>query len=312
MISTIINNVNCGANDLLGTGLNHCPIDITRITTLEFSARSFKYDDAEGDQVAYIRKEQQKGNIIILNGVVETAVETADDNITTRTGSGIEKLSGKNPIKWTFTFDNGIYFSKALQEMISYGQYNLAVYDSQGNKFFVETSNSEYKGFACYQVNAGSYMPSNGADAAQQTISLQLNREEYDKRISWIVADNLDYMADTDLDGYNDLRIDIVEANDTSDTFIIDVFMIANNKRVKLSGLGLDDLLLKINDVVTTPTTLTPFPDFAGRYTVTLAAALSSPDAMTLTTYDTVNETKIINIENVLYKSNTATYEVTA
>lgn len=312
MISTVINNVNCGASDLLGTGLNHCPIDITRITTLEFTPRAFKYDNAEGNTLAYIKEQEQLGNVIILNGVVETTVETADDNITTRTGSGIEKLSGKNPIKWSFVFDNGIYFSKALQDMLSYGQYNLAVYDSMGNKFLVETANSEFKGFATYQINPGSYMPSNGADAAQQSLTLQLNREEYDKRIAWITADNLDYMAETELDGYNDLTVEVVSAADGGNDVVIDVYSKADNKKVAINGLAKEDFALTLNAVSDVIVTLTPSTLTQGRYTIVTTTALATPNPLTIQTYDSDLSTPIIDVEGVLYKSNVATFEVTA
>lgn len=312
MISTVINNVNCGANGLLGTGLNHCPIDINRITTLEFTKRGFKYDDASGDTIAYIREQQQLGNIIILQGVVETAINTADDNMTTRTGSGIDKLSGKNPIGFSFTFDNGIYFSKALQEMISYGQYDLAMYDSQGTKFFATTSANEYKGFSCYQVNASAYMPSNGADSASQMLTLQLNRNEYDTKISWITQDNLDYTADTDVDGYNDLTIDIVTASDSTNDIVVDIYSKADNKKIAISGLEKEDISLAINGTVDTIVSLTADANTAGRYTIVSTTALASPNPITVKTFDSALSADIIDVEGVLFKSNVAEYTVTA
>lgn len=312
MISTIINNVNCGAGEVLGTGLNHCPIDINRITTLELTKRGFKYDDATGDTLAYIREQQQKGNILILQGVVETTVNTADDNITTRTGSGIDKLSGKNPVGFSFTFDNGIYFSKAIQELISYGQYDLAMYDSQGNKFFVTTSAGDFKGFSCYQINASAYMPSNGADSASQMLTLQLNRNEYDTKISWLTADNLDYTADTDLDGYNDLTIEIISALDSDTDFVFDVYSKADNKKVAIDGLAKEDFILTrdgVNDVIVS---ITADATIKGRYNGVATVAFASPDALVLKTYDSALSTDIVDVEGVLYKSNSATYTVSA
>ena len=311
MISTIINNVNCGAGELLGTGTNHCPIDIKRITTLEFSKRSYKYDDATGDTLAGIRTAQQSEDVIILQGVVETTIDTADDNYTTRTGSGIEKLSGKNPIGFTFTFDNGVYFSKALQELISYGQYNLSMYDSEGNKFLVETKSNEFKGFACFQVNAGAYMPSNGADAAQQTVRLQLNREEYDKRISWITSDNLDYTADVDLDGYNDLNLSIATAVNLTTDVIFDVYSVADNKIVAITGLAKEDFLFTLNGVEDVIVSLTPSTTIQGRYTLVSTTTLATSDIITLKTWDSALLSAIIDVEGVLYKSNTDTFTVT-
>lgn len=310
MISTIINNVNCGAGEVLGTGLNHCPIDINRITTLGLVKRGFKFDNAESLDLEYTKENQQLGNIIILNGVVETTPETADDNYTTRTGSGIEKLSGKNPVKWSFTFDNGIYFSKALQELISYGAYDLVFWDSMGTIFLVTTMSNEYKGFACYQINASVYTPSNGADAASQMLTLQLNRNEYDTRISWITAENLDYTADTDLDGYNDLTIEVIEGYSTENDIVIDVYSTPDHKKVAITGLAKEDFALTIDGVADVIVTLTPVVGVPGRYTIVSTTALTTADIVTVKTYDSTLFTNIINVEGVLYKSNVATYTV--
>ena len=312
MISTIINNVNCGAGEVLGTGLNHCPIDINRITTLGLVKRGFKFDNAESLNLAYIKEQQQLGNIIILQGVVETTPETADDNITTRTGSGIEKLAGKNPVKWSFTFDNGIYFSKALQELISYGAYDLVFWDSLGSMFLVTTLANEYKGFSCYQINAGVYTPSNGADAASQMLTLQLNRNEYDTRISWITSENLDYTADTDLDGYNDLTIEVISGYSTNTDIVIDVYSKADNKKVAITGLAKEDFALTIDGTSDVIVSLTPVVGVSGRYTIVSTTTLTLDDEVTVKTYDSTLLTDIIDVEGVLYKSNTATYKVIA
>lgn len=311
MISTNVYNVNCAEGGLMGTGLNHCKFDFNRATTLEFSKRNFKYDDATGDTLAYIQEKQQTGDVTILQGVVDITFDTADDNITTRTGSGIEKLSGKNPIKVTFTFDNGMWFAKAVQTLTSFNQYNLAMYDAEGNKLFAETKSGEYKGFACYQVNAGPYTPSNGADSAMMTITLQLNREEWDNRAAWIVSENLDYNAETELDGYNDLNIEIVEATDSSSNIVFDVYSKADNKKVAVSGLDESDFALTIDGTSDAIVSVTPSATIAGRYTAVSTATLSASEEVALKSYDSTLSTDIVNVEGVLYKSNTDTFTVT-
>lgn len=311
MISTIINNVNCGADELLGTGTDYCKFDFKRTTTLELSKRRFRYDDANGNTLSYIKEEQQKGNIIVLQGVVETSFETADDNYTTRTGSGIEKLSGKNPIKVTYTFDNGMYFAKACQALKSFNQYNLAMYDSEGNKLLADTKSGEYKGFACYQINPGTYTPSNGADSSMFTITLQFNREEWDSRVNWITNENLDYIAETELDGYNDLTIEIVEATDATTDIVFDVYSKADNKKVAISGLDASDFALTVAGASDTIVSVTPSATVQGRYTAVSTTSLSASDEITLKSFDSTLSTDIIDVEGVLYKSNTDTFTVT-
>ena len=304
-LTTIVNSVNCGASEVLGTGLKNCKQDIKRVTTLGLLERGLKFDEARSLELAYIQELQQKGQLIILQGVIELADNTAEDTIITRAGSGEKIVAGKNPYEYTVMFDNGLNFHKALTSLSSHRQYDLIMFDSKGDAIFTQTKAGEFKGFTLGMFENGKYTMSNGTDASAQSVTFQMvNRLEFDERVSWITADNLDYNAQEDLDGVNDVVFTITFNSVTSIVFTAKT--LADNHQVSLSGLLKTDLLYTVDGVSTTITTLVESTTEAGKYTLTVPA-FTAGKVLTLKTWDTTLLKTIINLSDVLYKSNVAT-----
>lgn len=300
----IVNSVMCGAGDVSGTGLKNCKQDIKRVVTIGLVERGYIFQEGDINTLAGIRLLQQKGKAIILNGVVEISDNTADDNIITRTGSGEKIVSGKNPYEYTVTFDNGLAFHKALTALSSYKGFDIVFFDSKGDVFFTQTKAGLYKGFTLGMFENGKYMMSNGADAASQSVTFQLiNRLEFDERVSWIVSDNLDYNAAEDLDGYNDVQLNLVAPTSGATTVDFTAKTSADNHSVSISGLAVTDFVYTVNGATVVPTALVE--NSQGNYTLTVTA-VSTGEELTLSLYDTVINTYIIDTDGVLYKSNIA------
>tara|TARA_R100000541_G_scaffold20190_2_gene30050 strand:+ start:4031 stop:4963 length:933 start_codon:yes stop_codon:yes gene_type:complete len=300
----IVNSVMCGAGDVLGTGTKNCKQDIKRVTTLALIERGYTFADGDIDTLAGVRLLQQKGKAIILNGVVEIADNTAEDNIITRTGSGEKIVAGKNPYEYTVTFDNGLAYHKALTTLSSYRGYDIVFFDSKGDVFFTQTKAGLYKGFTLGMFENGKYMMSNGADAASQSVTFQMiNRLEFDERVSWIVSDNLDYNAQEDLDGYNDASITLTAPADTDTSVSFSIKTVADNHLVSISGLLVSDLVYTVNGATVVPSAITEVS--AGNYTLTVAA-VSAADVITLALYDGAANSYIADVDGILYKSNIA------
>jgi len=249
---------------------------------------------------------QQKGKAIILNGVVEIADNTADDNIITRTGSGEKIVAGKNPYEYTVTFDNGLAYHKALTTLSSYRGYDIIFFDSKGDVFFTQTKAGLYKGFTLGMFENGKYMMSNGADAASQSVSFQMiNRLEFDERVSWIVSDNLDYNAQEDLDGYNDVNIVLTAPSDASTVLDIVVSTLSDNHKVSIDGLDISDFVVTVNGSSVSLDVLDSNGN--GVYGVNLTAPLSTSDVVTISLFDSAINSYIVDVDGILYKSNIAT-----
>lgn len=300
MLEDQINKVDCSGAGVIGTGLAGCRIDRKRVTALGLLKKGFVF--AEEITKAYLRELQQDGTLIMLQGVVSFADNTADDNIITREGSGIKVVAGKNPYEYTATFDNGINFHKALTSLSSYEAYDLILFDVDNTMFGTTPKTGGLKGLTLGMFENGKYMGSNGTDAASQTVSFQcINRIEWDMYAGWITNDFLDFVY-TELTGINEVLVTVEPIATASTTIVVDAYLL--DKTHSVDGLLTTDFELTRNGtvlvqtVVQSPTTK--------KYTFTVTANTTA-DIVTVRLKNT-----ILTPLDVLYKSNTATVVVTA
>ena len=294
-LETQINTINCGANGVLGTGLAGCRQDRKRVTALGLVQKGLVFS-AEITK-AYMRTLQENGTLIMLQGVVSFADNTADDNIITREGSGIKVVAGKNPYEHTVTFDNGINFHKALTSLSGYEAYDLILFDVDNSMFFTVTKSGSAKGFTLGMFENGKYMGANGTDASSQTVILQLiERAEIDERMSWIESSELDFSYD-ELTGVNEvlLKVNPISAGTS---IVASAFLLDNTHAVE--GLLFGDFAVTKNGVASNPT-IAVYNSITKKYTLTVPAMMAS-DIVTVSLNGIV-----LTLADVLYKSNTAT-----
>lgn len=294
-----INKVDCGANGILGTGLAGCRVDRKRVTALGLLKKGFVF--AEEITKAYMRELQQDGTLIILQGVVAFADNTADDAIITREGSGIKKVAGKMPYEYSATFDNGINFHKALTSLSSYEAYDLIVFDVDNTLFGTTPKSGGLKGLTLGMFENGKYMGSNGTDAASQTVTFQcINRLEWDSYAGWITNDNLDFIY-SELTGVNEVLItpDPIVAGTS---IVVSAFLL--DKTHPVEGLLFGDFKVTKNGALNNPTVAT-YNATTQKYTLTVGAMVAS-DVVEVSLNGTV-----LTPLDVLYKSNTASVIVT-
>jgi hypothetical protein len=294
-LQTQINTVNCEGNGILGTGLAGCRIDRKRVTALGLLQKGFKF--AQEIDKDYMQQLQQEGKLIMLQGVISFADNTADDNIITREGSGIKVVAGKNPYEYVATFDNGINFHKALTALSSYQSYDLILFDVDNSMFFTVTKSGEPKGFTLGMFENGKYMGANGTDAASQTVSFQLvDRAEIDERMSWITSDQLEFSYD-ELQGVNEVLVEVSPIVAASTTIVVSAFLL--DKTHPVEGLLVGDFAVTKNGTTLVPS-LVAYNIGTKKYTLTVTA-LATNDIVTVS-LDGIVKT----LAGVLYKSNTA------
>lgn len=294
-LATQINAVNCGASGILGTGLAGCRIDRKRVTALGLLTKGFKF--TEEITKDYLRTLQVSGDLIMLQGVVSFADNTADDNIITREGSGIKVVAGKNPYEYVATFDNGINFHKAATALSGYGNYDLIVFDVESNIFMTQTKSGEPKGFTLGMFENGKYMGSNGTDASSQTISMQLiNRSEVDERMSWVAGSEWD--ADyEEMTGVNEVIV-TPDAIVAGTSIVVSAYLL--DKTHPVEGLLFGDFSVTKGGAANNPTAAT-YNSTTKKYTLTVPALILA-DIVTVSLNGIVLTTL-----DILYKSNTAT-----
>lgn len=297
-----INKVDCTASGVLGTGLAGCRKDRNRITALGLVPRGFKF--IEEITKEYMRDLQQAGTLIMLQDVVSFTDQTADDNVITRPGSGIKKLAGKNPYEYAVMFDNGIAFHKALSSLESYNQYDLILFDVTDSMFFTVTKTDEMKGFSMGMFINGKYMGADGADASSYTVVLQLvERDEIDKRQSWISSENLDF-AVSELTGVNQVNVQVDPIAAAATSLVLSALLASDNSH-PVTGLLVGDFALTRNGVALVPSAAV-YSAVTKKYTLTIAAAVAA-DVITASLKDIV-----LTPVDDLYKSNIDTVVVSA
>lgn len=288
-----INKVDCSGAGVLGTGLAGCKIDRKRVTALGLLKKGFVF--AEEITKDYMRELQQNGTLIMLQGVVAFADNTADDNVITREGSGIKKVAGKNPYEYMATFDNGLNFHKALTSLSSYEAYDLIVFDVDNTLFGTTPKTGGLKGLTLGMFENGKYTGSNGTDAAAQTVSFQcINRIEWDLYAGWITNDELGFIY-TELTGVNEVLITIDPAV-AGTSIVVSAFLL--DKTHPVEGLLFGDFKVIRNGVLSNPT-VAVYSSATKKYTLTVPAFVAA-DVLEVSLNGIV-----LTPADVLYKSNT-------
>lgn len=294
-IETQLNKVDCSAGGILGTGLAGCKKDRKRVTALGLLQKGYKLTQVPDKD--YMRQLQQDGILIMLQGVVAFADNTADDNIITREGSGIKVVAGKNPYEYSATFDNGINFHKALTTLSSYESYDLVLFDVDNTMFLTQTKAGYPKGFTLGMFENGKYMGSNGTDAASQTVAFQLiNRYEIDLYMSWFDNSELDF-AYGELTGVNEVLV-TVDPVVAGTSIVVSAFLL--DKTHPVEGLLPADFLVTkagVQNVVSAAV----YNASTKKYTLTVTA-VTAADILEVSLSGI-----ILSAADVLYKSNTAT-----
>jgi len=210
--------------DLLGTGLEATGFDWDRVETIELSARGYTYNNISnptGDQtLATVQAAQVKGDLIILQGIKSFKITAVEPQINTADGSGYKTVTGELPYEYEVMFDNnGVNLWKALRKLNSKDAYNCAFYDVEGNKIFTSNKAGDvFKGFQTKMLFTGQYKGKEGNNPAEVKMNIQLADNGEMERQVWISGDVLNFDAKSDLDGVNDLYLEITSTVTSTST----------------------------------------------------------------------------------------------
>jgi hypothetical protein len=302
LISAVVNNLSCGANSQLGTGTKFCPQDIENPTVVVFAEKGTKFAPSDDLTLSAVQELQQKGKLIVLSGVVSFTDNTAENTTGTRESTGIKYTTLLNPYDFTFVFDNGLHFHKALTKLEGSKNYDMFIFDVKNDMFGALDRQGNFRGLDCQYVGVGGYKI--GMENSQ-SLMVQISRTQFDSDVAFVSNENLDFTAEQDLDGYNDIEIQLIAPTAGTTALGFKIYAKANNKLIPLQGFGVQNLLCKIGASTVTPTTLTvSSPE--GNYAIDVPS-MSLGQVVTLQLFDSVLNASIINLDGSLYKSNVAT-----
>lgn len=298
-----LNVVACSQGDLLGTGMEGCTFDWNRVATIELSPRGYAYTNEQN--LANIKEGQQKGELIILQGIKSFALVPVDPNINTADGSGYKTVTGEMPYEYDVMFDNnGVNYWKALRMLNSKDRYNVAFYDIEGNKIFTQNKAGVVKGFSVKMLFVGQYKGKEGNNPAEVKMQIQLADFQEMERQSWISGDNLDFSADSDLEGVNDVVLTASPLAVAATSLVVSALLL--DKSHFVDGLLVSNFKIKKNGVAVTASAVVADATLK-TYTFTIPAA--SAGTYTISTWDSALSTYTImnTASGLLYKSNVAT-----
>ena len=302
LISAVVNNLSCGANSQLGTGTKFCPQDIENPTVVVFAEKGTKFAPSDDLTLSAIQELQQNGKLIVLSGVVSFTDNTAENTTGTRESTGIKYTTLLNPYDFTFVFDNGLHFHKALTKLEGSKNYDMFIFDVKNDMFGALDRQGNFRGLDCQYVGVGGYKI--GMENSQ-SLMVQISRTQFDSDVAFVSNENLDFTAEQDLDGYNDIEIQLIAPTSGTTALGFKVYAKSNNKLIPLQGFGVSDLLCKIGSSTVTLTTLTvSSPE--GNYAIDVPS-MALGQVVTLQLFDSVLNASIINLDGSLYKSNVAT-----
>ena len=307
-LSNQINVVNCSAKDLLGTGLEGCKFDWNRVETLLLTPKGTIF--TEEDNLVNIKKAQQTGDAIVLQGIKMFNLVPVDPNINTADGSGYKTVTGEMPYEYDVMFDNnGVNYWKALRAYNSKDRYDICFYDVEGNKIFTQSKAGSLKGFAVKMLFTGQYKGAEGNNPAEVKMQIQLADYNEMERQVWIAGDILDYDAKSDLNGVNEvyLTADALAVAGTS----LKVTALLQDKSHFVEGLVSANFIVKKNGTVVAHTAAVAN---ASDKTYTLTIPAASAGTYTVDFIDSALQSSIIlsTASGLLYKANSPATVVVA
>jgi hypothetical protein len=294
-----INVVNCNQGDLLGTGMEGCTFDWERVETIELTPRGYAYTDIQN--LANVKKAQQKGDVIILQGIKSFNLVPVEPNINTADGSGYKTVTGELPYEYDVMFDNnGVNFWKALRGLNSKDRFNVAFYDVEGNKIFTQSKAGVIKGFGVKMLYTGQYKGKEGNNPAETKMQIQLADFSEMERQSWIIGDTMDFNAKSDLEGVNDVSLTPSPLAVSGTSLIVKALL--QDKSHFVDGLVLSNFRIKKNGVVVTATAVA-LDSSAKTYTFTIPAATAGTYTVELWDATASSNTILVASTGLLYKA---------
>lgn len=304
-LGEILNLVNCGAGNVLGTGLKGCKPFFKKATSIWLTTQGFKFDSSQTLNEEYIQTLQSQGKLIVLNGIRTFTDNTPDDTID-ELEDGTKQIARLGLYEFSLQFMNGMYFDTAINSLNSYGNYDVTFIDREGSILGTKHLDGSLKGFTLGMFQKTKFSWATDSQAEREGIMFQmLERTEFDDDKVYIQNKQLDFNPNK-VGGVNELVVDFAAVPVNLDT-TVSVKVVNKMDNKPFSGLVFGNFLLKKNGATSNPTASTePTP---GTYSLTVSS-LATNDVLEISVYDNVNNRAVIKLDTDLYKSNTDTVTV--
>lgn len=296
--ASLINKVNCGSSEILGTGNDGCLPFFQDTVSIWVLPKGYEIPKSTELNSAFIESLKVQQKLIVLDNVIDFTPNTEQDQIETF-GNGIKRVIREGLYEYTAQFSNGLYFNKALQSLKSFRAFSIMLVDSEGTIFGSETSTG-ITGFSVGMLQPQPITLGTTTTVQREGINFQFtNRRELDSNYFIIKADNLDFDPSTEK-GVNQALLSFETLPAAGDT--ITVSAVLDGRGNPITGLQQTNFAVTKNG---TSLTLSGLTETNGVYVLDGGVgAFVANDALTVALKSSTGTDAVAKVGSVLYKSN--------
>jgi len=224
-----------------------------------------------------------------------------EDDVIETSNTGVNSLARQGLSSLKFTYKKGINHEKALENLLSFGYFDVMIVDKSGNLLGVDKS-GDFGGF-----NAGLVLPkgktwNDGSSSEGKALEIQLTQPGERKNTTWIEAGNLPMFLPTELDGKNEVLITFADANGpvvpaSGETSLL-IKVTASDGTTPVTGLATG----QIRSVAKAVSAVTD--DGSGFYTLTIAALTA--ETLDVELYDVAESQDSVIVNDILFTGSTS------
>lgn len=301
-LGALLNVIECGASNVLGTGLKGCKTFFKKTTSLWIFPAGFELDSTEEFGQSYIDQLKAEGNLIVLKGV-RTFTDNSGDNNVEELEDGTKQVTRLGLYEFACKFVNGLYFHAALTSLSSFGNYDVAFIDRDGNILGTKAASGKFKGFSVGMLQSDRLEW--GTDSAGQKEGLMfqlLERSELDSDYIYIQRSQLTYNPNK-VEGVNEIELSYPSGAAAGTSLTVKAVLKSDGS--PFVGLPAANWVVSNDGVTETPTG--DDSGTGGTYVLTVGTMVGG-DVIAVETIDGNNT--VVTIDNYQYKASPKTVVV--
>lgn len=262
---------NC-TTDLKGTGSRSCDIqtfgDVLGIGLL---TKGFTWDVLTDTLNEASWKDRIKAfGLFPFLGIYNFEQTTPDNEVNTSSTGVLSKVRNGKP-QFTFSFDKGGCFHKALYDKSGKSKWDLAMFFDKGLLVATNQAGTKVKGFNMGLFDVETFKLVQGTDPQMSMAKVQLlDAEEFNLRFQFITWEELGFNA-LEVEGVVDTLITVDEVLDGATSITFQVASACNNDDLITSLDAITNYSLTVGGV-NNPVTAVTYSNATGKYTATVSA----------------------------------------
>lgn len=262
---------NC-TTDLKGTGSRSCDIqtfgDVLGIGLL---TKGFTWDVLTDTLNEANWKDRIKAfGLFPFLGIYNFEQTTPDNEVNTSSTGVLSKVRNGKP-QFTFSFDKGGCFHKALYDKAGKSKWDLAMFFDKGLLVATNQAGTKVKGFNMGLFDVETFKLVQGTDPQMSMAKVQLlDAEEFNLRFQFITWEELGFNA-LEVEGVVDTLITVDDVVDGATSIVFQVASACNNDDLITSLDAITNYSVTVGGV-NNPVTVVSYSNATGKYTATVSA----------------------------------------